>query len=134
CFEWKPLLLFADLYALKRPFNFLNKCVREDNWLVFSIFAQMYTISKDDIQPMLRQGIFNNHCIGEHLAKAFQSSSRLSGPTTLSAADSKLVKLKQAPNSSRNDFYSRLFKGKVASQSSETEANRSFGSSKQSIS
>ncbi|KAI2807893.1 hypothetical protein BLOT_005833 [Blomia tropicalis] len=124
CFDWRPLLKFANTYGLKVPFNFLEKCAREDNWLVFSIFAQTYAIPKDDIQAQLRLGIFNNQCIGEHLAKAFQSSSRLES-SALSAVDSKLHKMKQAPNSSRNQLYSRLFKGKVSSlHGSESDSSR----------
>lgn len=120
------MLAFSDLHSLKKPLTFLSKCARQDNWLVFSIFAQMYSIAKDDIQVLLREGVFNNVCIGEHLAKAFQSSSRLSGVATLSAADTKLLKLKQAPNSSRNELYSRLFRGKVASNANEYDSTRQF--------
>ncbi|KAH7639821.1 spatacsin-like protein [Dermatophagoides farinae] len=112
CFEWKPLFMFAGHYSLKRPFgHFLNKCTNEDNWLVFVIFAQLYEIPKEDLQQILSQSNFNNQCIGEHLAKAFQSSRHVN-VTSLSEAESRILRSKQTPDSSRNVLYSKLFKEK----------------------
>ena len=68
----------------------------------------MYSISKDQVQELLRENIFNNGCIAEHLMKAFQNSSRLNN------ADSRLLKMKQSVQTSRNDFYSKIFKERLS--------------------
>lgn len=111
CFEWKPLFMFANYYSLKKPMNFFNKCTREDNWLMLTIFIQLYEIPKEEVQLLLSNATFNNQCIGEHLAKAFQSS-RYVNVSNLSETDSRILKSKQLPNTSRNDLYSKLFKEK----------------------
>lgn len=113
CFDWKPIFMFAKLHDLPQPFNFLTKCAQEDNWLVFTIFAQMYEIPKEDILKFLREANFNNQCIGEHLTKAFQNFHRVN-PLN---ADSKFLKIKQNVDYSRQELYSKLFRGKVPSQS-----------------
>ncbi|OTF75480.1 spatacsin-like protein, partial [Euroglyphus maynei] len=108
--------MFAAHYSLKRPHEtFLRKCTNEDNWLVFVIFAQIYEIPKEDLQQFLSQTNFNNQCIGEHLIKAFQSSRHVnvaSTTTAMNETESRLLRSKQTPESSRNVLYSKLFKEK----------------------
>ncbi|KAF7495080.1 Spatacsin [Sarcoptes scabiei] len=109
CFEWKPLFAFADFYSMKKPFDFLFKCSKEENWLAVVLFAQIYSITKEEMQIFLNEAGFNNVCIGEHLSKAFESS-RWSTATSLTATDSKILRTKQTSSASRNILYSKLFK------------------------
>lgn len=107
CFDWKAMLMFAELHALKRPLNFLAKCARADNWLIFTLFVQIYEIPKEEFQTVLQGGeTFNNPCIGEHLLKAFQSAASRQGGNNGET-------LMRAAEGARRTFYSKLFKGKL---------------------
>ncbi|RWS07920.1 spatacsin-like protein [Dinothrombium tinctorium] len=84
CFEYKVAIELSKFYRLEAPTEFLLKCAQADDWLLFSVFAQMYDFPSNEIFKLLstaRSDGFNNKCIAEHLSKAFQSSHLLHSST-----------------------------------------------------
>uniref|UniRef100_T1KZF7 Spatacsin C-terminal domain-containing protein n=1 Tax=Tetranychus urticae TaxID=32264 RepID=T1KZF7_TETUR len=99
CVEYQLAISFSNQYKLDLPLNFLNKCIDNGDWLMFTVYAQFYEYPKEVICKQLNS--FSG-CIPEHLEKAFSSS------MVTSEKKSSQSIVRRRVTESRDTLYSRL--------------------------
>jgi len=106
CFEYSVAVEFARYHKIDLPFGFFNKCINQGDWLLFTVFAQMYDYPKEIVCEQLNT---YNGCVPEHLEKAFSYK--------MIPKDSKshLTSSQLSLNHSRFRLYSRIKELKLPS-------------------
>lgn len=102
--DWDLVIKFCKSMSLDPPLDFLVKCADSDDWLLFTVFAQLNDIDKELVMQSLSN--FNNQCIADHLKKAFDSSSCLESSST--PAIVKVNRRTTAPGLLRTTLYNKI--------------------------
>nr|XP_042911736.1 spatacsin [Parasteatoda tepidariorum] len=101
---WMPAMTISHLYEVEAGNHYLYECAKQNKWLQFLVFAQIFQIPKEQVLKAASR--FSNSCISYHI---FHSLHRKSSLLYDVAYETKSVSsLKSQKKDMRRSLYTRI--------------------------
>ncbi|CAL1270733.1 unnamed protein product [Larinioides sclopetarius] len=101
---WMPVMILSHLHEVEAGNPYLNECARQNNWLKFLVFSQIFQIPKEQVLKAASR--FVNSCISYHILHSLHRKSALLYDVAYETKN--LPPLKSQKRDMRKSWYSRI--------------------------
>ncbi|GFQ79912.1 spatacsin [Trichonephila clavata] len=117
---WMPVMTLSHLHEVEAGNAYLNECAKQNNWLKFLVFSQVFQIPKEQVLKAASK--FSNSCISYHILHSLHQKSALLYDV---AYETKTVpSVKTQKKDMRKSWYSRIGLITKAPVENKKETNR----------
>ncbi|GFT33800.1 spatacsin [Trichonephila clavipes] len=117
---WMPVMTLSHLHEVEAGNAYLNECAKQNNWLKFLVFSQVFQIPKEQVLKAASK--FSNSCISYHILHSLHQKSALLYDVTYETKTVPSVKTQK--KDMRKSWYSRIGLITKAPVENKKETNR----------